>query len=268
MYKKVILVTLIAVLAACAVSPTGRKQFIFMPESQMVVMGVQSFSQMRDETPPVKDAIINSYVQCVADAITRLPMVQEISADWEVVVFDAPEVNAFALPGGKIGVYKGMLRTAETADQLAAVMGHEVGHVLARHGNERVSQSFAVGQTLSILDNWMAASNSANRQMVMSALGLGSQVGVLLPFGRLQESESDQIGLTLMAQAGFDPRESVKLWQNMGKGGGQQPPQFMSTHPSHDTRINELNKAMPQALMLYQQAKAAGKRPGCKVPRL
>lgn len=268
MYKKITLVTLFVALTACAVSPTGRKQFIFMPESQMVVMGVQSFSQMRDETPPVKDAAINNYVQCVADAITRLPKVQENSADWEVVVFDAPEVNAFALPGGKIGVYKGLLGVAETPDQLAAVLGHEVGHVLAHHGNERVSQNFAVGQTLSLLENWMAANNTANRQMVMSALGLGSQVGVLLPFSRLQESESDQIGLELMAQAGFDPRESVKLWQNMGKNGSQQPPQFMSTHPSHGTRINELNEAMPQALALYQQARSAGKQPACKAPKL
>ncbi len=265
MYKKLTLATLFVVLTACAVSPTGRKQFIFMPEGQMVVMGVQSFSQMRDETPSVKDAAINNYVQCVADAITRLPTVQESSSDWEVVVFDAPAVNAFALPGGKIGVYKGLLSVAETPSQLAAVLGHEVGHVLARHGNERVSQNFAVSQGLSLLDNWMTASNSGNRQAVMSALGLGTQVGVLLPFSRLQESESDKIGLELMAQAGFDPRESVKLWQNMGKNSGQQPPEFMSTHPANDTRIDGLNNAMPAALALYQKT---AKRPSCKVPKL
>lgn len=265
MYKKLTLVTLLAVLTACAVSPTGRKQFIFMPEGQMVVMGVQSFSQMRDQTPPVKDAAINNYVQCVANALTRLPAAQENSNDWEVVVFDAPAVNAFALPGGKIGVYKGLLGVAETADQLAAVLGHEVGHVLARHGNERVSQNFAVSQGLTLLDNWMAASNSGNRQLVMSALGLGTQVGVLLPFSRLQESESDQIGLGLMAQAGFDPRESIKLWQNMGKSGGQGAPEFMSTHPAHDTRIDRLNRAMPPALAIYQKV---AKRPLCKVPKL
>lgn len=268
MYKKVILITLFAVLAACAVSPTGRKQFIFMPDSQMVVMGVQSFHQMQDETPQVKSAAINSYVQCVAGAITRLPKVQENSADWEVVVFDTPTVNAFALPGGKIGVYKGLLSVAETPDQLAAVLGHEVGHVLARHGNERVSQNFAVGQSLALLENWMAANNTSNRQTVMSALGLGTQVGVLLPFSRLQESEADQIGQELMAQAGFNPRESITLWQNMSKDGGKQPPEFMSTHPAHGTRIEQLNGAMPQALALYQQAQTAGKRPVCKAPKL
>lgn len=268
MYKKLTITTLFIALAACAVSPTGRKQFIFMPESQMVVMGVQSFTQMQGETPAVKDAAINNYVQCVAGAITRLPKVQESSADWEVVVFDSPQVNAFALPGGKIGVYRGLLGVAETPDQLAAVLGHEVGHVLARHGNERVSQNFAVGQTLAILDGWMAANNSANRQTLMSALGLGTQVGVLLPFSRLHESEADQIGVELMAQAGFDPRESVTLWQNMGKDGGKQPPQFLSTHPAHNTRINDLNKAVPQVLPLYQQAQRAGARPSCKAPKL
>lgn len=268
MYKKVMLVTLFLTLAACAVSPTGRKQFIFMPESQMVVMGVQSFNQMRDETPEVKDAAINKYVQCVAGALTGLPKVQESSADWEVVVFDSETVNAFALPGGKIGVYKGLLKVAETPDQLAAVLGHEVGHVLAHHGNERVSQNFAVGQTLAILDSWMSAKNTANRQTLMSALGLGSQVGVLLPFSRLHESEADRIGLELMAQAGFNPNDSVKLWQNMGKDGGKQPPEFMSTHPSHDTRIDQLKAAIPQVMPLYKQAQAGGKSPVCKVPKL
>ena len=268
MKNKVILMTLFAVLAACATSPTGRKQLIFMPESQMVVMGVQSFNQMKDQTPEVKDAAINNYVQCVAGAITSLPTVQNNSADWEVVVFDDATVNAFALPGGKIGVYKGLLTVAETQGQLAAVLGHEVGHVLAHHGNERVSQNFAVGQTLALLENWMAAGNKSNRDTVMSALGLGAQVGVLLPFSRLHESEADRIGLDLMAQAGFDPHESVTLWENMGKDGGKQPPQFLSTHPSHSTRIEQLNGAIPQVLPLYQQAQTEGKRPACKVPKL
>ena len=268
MFKRVTLIVLFVVLAACAVSPTGRKQLIFMPESQMVVMGVQSFNQMRDETPEVKDTDINNYVQCVANAITKLPAVQQASSDWQVVVFDTDTVNAFALPGGKIGVYKGLLKVAETPDQLAAVLGHEVGHVLAHHGNERVSQNFAVGQTLSIIDNWMAANNSGNRQTVMSALGVGSQVGVLLPFSRVQESEADQIGEKLMAEAGFDPRQSIVLWQNMSKSGGGQPPEFLSTHPANESRIDQLNSHMPEALALYQQARAAGASPSCKVPKL
>ena len=268
MNKTLACIVLFITLTACATSPTGRKQFVFMPESQMIVMGVQSFHKIQADTPPVKVSAVTDYVQCVADALTQLPQVKKQSADWEVVVFDDMAVNAFALPGGKIGVYKGLLTVAENQHQLAAVMGHEVGHVLARHGNERVSQNFAVGQTLSLLENWMVASNTKYRETAMAALGLGSRFGVLLPFSRLHESEADNIGLELMARAGFDPRQSVSLWQNMGKGGGKTPPEFMSTHPSHKTRIDDLNAEMSNAASLYNSAKAAGKRPGCKAPKL
>lgn len=266
MLKIVIQLLLVALLFACATSPTGRRQLVLLPESQLVVMGVQSFSQIQDNTPIEKSAAVNNYVQCVADAITRLPQVQEQSSDWEVVVFDSKDVNAFALPGGKIGVYNGLLTAAQTPSQLAAVIGHEVGHVLARHGNERVSQQFAAQQGLAVLDTWMASNNAGNRQAVMGLLGLGTQVGVLMPFSRIQESEADKIGLHLMAMAGFDPRESVTLWQNMGKSGGKSPPEFLSTHPSHDTRISDLEAGMASAVGRYEEARAAGRRPMCKAP--
>jgi predicted Zn-dependent protease len=259
---------ILTVAAACAVSPTGRKQLTLMPESQMVVMGVQSFNEIQDNTPTEKDPAINAYVQCVADAITRLPEVKKQSADWQVVVFDQDTVNAFALPGGKIGVYRGLLTVAQTQSQLAAVLGHEVGHVLARHGNERVSQQFAVAESLAVLDAWMAAGNRSNRESAMALLGLGTQVGVLLPFSRVQESEADTIGQDLMARAGFDPRESVTLWQNMGKAGGGQPPEFLSTHPSHKTRIQDLQAGMAGAMALFQQAQGAGVHPACKAPNI
>jgi predicted Zn-dependent protease len=254
--------------AACAVSPTGRKQLTLMPDSQMTVMGVQSFNEIQDQTPAVKDPAINTYVQCVAGAITRLPEVRKQSADWQVVVFDDKTVNAFALPGGKIGVYKGLLPVAQTPAQLAAVLGHEVGHVLARHGNERVSQQFAVSESLAVLDAWMAAGNKANRESAMALLGLGTQVGVLLPFSRAQESEADAIGEELMARAGFDPRESITLWRNMSQAGGGQPPEFLSTHPANETRIKGLQSGMGRAVKAYQQAQAAGVRPACQAPAL
>lgn len=257
---------LIALLVACATSPTGRRQLVLLPESQLVVMGVQSFHQIQDNTPIEKRPAVTNYVQCVADAITRLPQVQEFGTDWELVVFDSKEVNAFALPGGKIGVYNGLLTAAQTPNQLAAVIGHEVGHVLARHGNERVSQQFAAQQGLAVLDAWMASNNAGNRQTVMGLLGLGTQVGVLMPFSRIQESEADTIGMHLMAMAGFDPRESVTLWQNMGKSGGKAPPEFLSTHPSHDTRIHDLEAGMATAVARYEEARAAGRRPACRPP--
>lgn len=264
MLRKVLIVSVL-ILTACATSPTGRKQFVFMPESQMTVMGVRSFQQIQQDMPRVKDAKVNAYVQCVGNAITRLPDVQRYSKDWEIVVFEDPNVNAFALPGGKIGVYRGLLGVAETADQLAAVMGHEVGHVLARHGNERVSQQFAVGESMALLEGWMASQNVGHRNSAMALLGLGTQVGILLPFSRVQESEADEVGQKLMAQAGFDPRASVALWHNMGKDGSRQPPQFLSTHPSHSTRISDLQAGMAEPLKLYEQARAAGRSPNCVV---
>ncbi len=249
------------VLVACSTSPTGRKQLMIMPESQMITMGVQSFHKLLADTPQVKDASINQYVQCIGNAITQLPEVQAVSGDWEIVVFDDPSANAFALPGGKIGVNKGLLTVAVTPAQVAAVMGHEVGHVLASHGNERVSQSFAANQGLALLDAWLGRQDNQNQAAIMSALGVGTQVGVLLPFGRTQESEADTIGKELMARAGFDPRESITLWQNMARGSNGAPPEFLSTHPSSDTRIERLNENMASAVVLYQQS---GKRPQCK----
>lgn len=263
---KSVAVLIVLTAVACAVSPTGRRQLTLLPDSQLVVMGVQSFNEIQDNTPRETDTSINAYVQCVAGAITRQPEVQRQSADWQVVVFDEDTVNAFALPGGKIGVYRGLLTVAQNQSQLAAVLGHEVGHVLARHGNERVSQQFAVGEALAVLDAWMVAGNKSNRESAMALLGLGTQVGVLLPFSRVQESEADTIGQDLMARAGFDPRESVALWQNMGKAGGAQPPEFLSTHPAHKTRIQDLQSGMGRALALFQQAQAEGIRPACKTP--
>ncbi|MDR2876933.1 MAG: M48 family metallopeptidase, partial [Chromatiales bacterium] len=179
-----LLAVVVLTIAACAVSPTGRRQLVLMPEGQMSTLGAQSYAEIQKETPSLKDEKVNAYVQCVANAITALAQVQAQQAQWEVTVFDDDTVNAFALPGGKIGVYRGLLGVAQTPDQLAAVLGHEVGHVLAHHGNERVSQQFAVGETLSLIDAWMSAGNRANRETAMALLGTGAQVGVLLPFSR------------------------------------------------------------------------------------
>lgn len=260
------IVAVVFAATACATSPTGRKQLTLIPESQMAEMGAQAFMQIREETPSDRGTVVDAYVQCVAGAIIALPDVQRWGADWEVVVFDDPAVNAFALPGGKVGVYHGLLTVAETPGQLAAVIGHEVGHVLARHGNERVSQNFAVGQTLALVEAWMAAGNRANRESAMALIGVGAQVGILLPFSRSHESEADKIGQTLMAQAGFDPAESVTLWRNMAKAGGGGGPGFLSTHPSHDTRIRDLQAGVERADIQFRAAHAAGRRPDCRIP--
>jgi predicted Zn-dependent protease len=246
-------------LAACATSPLGRKTLRFFPESEMAQMGAAAFQETRQKTPESKDSRQSRYVSCMANTITA--ETRGGSANWEVVVFDDKAANAFALPGGKIGVYTGLLRVAETQDQLAAVVGHEVAHVIAQHANERVSTAFAAETSLNLVDAIYGGTRAG--QNAMALLGLGTQVGVLLPFSRAQESEADLLGLDYMASAGFDPRAAVALWQNMAKAGNGAPPEFLSTHPSHDTRIKDIEKRMPDALRLYDAARVAGKKPKC-----
>ncbi len=252
---------LFALIAACATSPTGRRQLILMPEQQLDGMGLSAFEQIKRDTAVLRDPAINDYVRCVADSIIR-SMPGESPDKWEVVVFDNAQVNAFALPGGKIGVYKGLLKTAANQHQLATVMGHEVAHVRARHANERVSTAFATQSGLQLIEV-LAGDPSPGKSQLLGLLGVGAQVGVMLPFSRAQESEADGIGLQLMAEAGFDPQESIPLWENMQKAGGGKPPEFLSTHPSGETRIRQLSEAMPAALETSARAAAAGRRPRC-----
>lgn len=250
-----------ALTAGCATSPTGRSQVMLVPDSQMNAMGSQSFQQMKSQTPIESDAATNRYVQCVAMAVAREAREQTNVSDWEVVVFRDKTANAFALPGGKIGVHTGILPVAKTPGQLAAVLGHEVGHVIARHGNERVSQGLVTQGGLGALD--AITSSHPRHGTMMALLGLGAQYGVLLPYSRTQESEADKIGLDLMARAGFDPHESVDLWKNMSAAGGGQPPQFLSTHPSHETRIAALQAGIPGATATFDRARASGRIPNC-----
>ena len=253
-----------SLLTACASSPTGRHQLKLFPSTEIDKMGVQSFSQMKEETPASNNSTAKQYVNCVADqVIAQVPSKYGIN-NWEVVVFDADQVNAFALPGGKVGVYTGLLKVANNQHQLAAVIGHELAHVLAEHGNERVSTAFAT-QTGLALAYKISGEPSSEKDQLFALLGIGSQVGIVLPFGRIQESEADVMGLELMAKAGFNPEESVTLWQNMAKASGGSQPEFLSTHPSHDRRIRDLQKQMPKANTLYQQAKTAGRSPDCKL---
>ncbi|MGB5444896.1 MAG: M48 family metallopeptidase [Psychromonas sp.] len=227
----------------CANSPMGRQQILLFSGTQMSQLGVQSFEALKKQEKINTDPKTNAYVQCVASAITNRLGPQSDFDKWEVVVFESDEVNAFALPGGKIGVYTGLLKVATNQDQLAAVIGHEIAHVTANHSNERLSRSQLADTGLQLSNSVL--SGSEYQSMVMSGLGLGVQYGVLMPYNRAQESESDMIGLRLMAEAGFDPQQSVNLWENMAKAsGGNQPPELLSTHPSNATRIDDLKKAI------------------------
>jgi predicted Zn-dependent protease len=245
-------------ISSCATSPTGRSQLLLLPESEMNKMGRQAFTNLKEETPVNKQTTTNNYVQCVANAITR-----EVGGTWEVVVFKDDAANAFALPGGKIGVNTGLLKVAKNQNQLATVLGHEVSHVLAHHSNERVSQSLMVEQGLNVVSA-IASPQSGAGQSLMGMLGVGAQYGILMPFSRVQESEADMHGLDLMARAGFDPRASVQLWKNMAQANKQQPPEFLSTHPSHSSRTSDLVARLPHALQLMNQAHQRGRRPDCK----
>ncbi|MCW7481835.1 M48 family metallopeptidase [Leptospira kanakyensis] len=242
----------------CSTSPTGRRQIILVKDGEMNEMGTDAFSEMKTKTPIDSSVSANSYVNCIVSAQLAVTTDTTGVESWEVVVFRDNTPNAFALPGGKIGVYTGMFSVAKNKDQLAAVIGHEIGHVIARHGNERVSQNQLAGGSVKILE-------SLGKPTVAGALGLGAKFGVLLPFSREHESEADLIGLELMAKSGFDPRESVNLWKNMSALGGSKPNELLSTHPSDATRMKNLNAAMGNALALWEKAKAEGKRPNCQL---
>ncbi len=252
-------VALLFLVTACQTSPTGRKQMALVPQEQVDAMGIQAFEDMKAQQPINRDPAVNAYVKCVANAIIDT---QGDNQNWEVVVFENEQVNAFALPGGKIGVYTGLLKVAKTPSQLGAVLGHEVGHVNAHHGRERISTALAAEGVLAITSAILQDRRSKNYRLIMAALGLGAQIGVLLPFSRAQETEADIIGLRLMAQAGFDPRESVELWKNMSQAGGAEPPQILSTHPNHAARIRGLEQHMGEALAIYGKT---SKRPNCRI---
>jgi predicted Zn-dependent protease len=261
MLKKVVLAVLALCLAGCGESPTGRYQFKLLPAEQVAAMGLQAFAAFKRNKPIETNPRINNYVRCVAQVI-----IGELPSDgthWEVAVFRDPAVNAFALPGGKIGINTGLLEVANSADQLAAVIGHEVGHVLADHSNERLSQEFAMATLLNLLYRYIGNPESIADDIAMQALGLGSQLGVLLPYSRAHETEADIIGLDLMAQAGFDPGASLTLWQNMARTVGGQPPEILSTHPSPKTRLKDLENHMSNPMATYQEGRSRGKKTPC-----
>lgn len=258
--KKLPGIVLVLLLVACASSPTGRSQLLLMPAAQMDQMGVAAFADMKSKGKVNTDAKTNRYVRCVANAVTSA-MPAKDQRDWEVVVFEDDSANAFALPGGKIGVNTGLLKVAVDQNQLATVIGHEVGHVLAEHGNERMSLEFAAQTGTQLLGAVLADTNQ--KPLVMAAMGIGVHYGMKLPYSRTHEAEADVMGLELMAKAGFNPQASIQLWRNMSTQQKDAPPEFMSTHPANETRIEGLSANMSGAMSLYSQAQAQGHRPQC-----
>ena len=262
-------VLLCLLLVDCQTNPyTDRSQFILMPSGYMNEMGAAQYGETLQDPKVVlsKDPKEIEPVKRVAARIieaAKRSKYAEVakSFDWEVTVIkDDNTKNAWALPGGKIAVYTGIFPMAKTEAGLAAIMGHEVVHALAEHGGERMSQGLMaqVGMSAAAILLSTQGGNPALNQLGMQAMGLGLQAGVLLPFSRKHESEADYIGLLLAADAGYDPREAVRIWERMAAAsGGSAPPEFLSTHPANETRIADLNGWMPEAMALYQRSPKA-----------
>src|SRR4030095_2636736 len=227
----------------CTTVPyTNRSQIMLMSESDDLQLGAAAYQEVLHKEKIVHDAAITAPVQRVGQRIAAAADKKDYQ--WEFSVIDDPkQANAFCLPGGKVAVYTGIFPIARDDAGLAAVIGHEVAHALARHGAERVSQS-TIPQ---------AGASAGPQQSFMAAYGLGSQYGVALPFGRSQESEADHIGVILMAKAGYNPEAAIGLWERMQKASeGKSPPEWLSTHPSPSTRIADLQGWMPQALGYFK----------------
>ena len=253
MLHRIFLVLLSILLAGCDETPTGRSRLALVPESVLLDFGAQAFDEMKQANTISHDPADNALVHCVTDHITTAAATRfadELPETYEVVVFDDPTPNAFVMPGGKIGVHTSLLRLSANQAQLAAVLGHEVAHLIADHGNERLTQQLGVSGVLVAVGLFVEVDN----QMLMNALGMGAQLGVILPFSRIHETEADLLGLEIMAMAGFDPQESVVLWKNMALAGDAQPVEFLSAHPGHETRVAHLAANMAPALALYEQS--------------
>ena len=246
-------------LVACETNPyTGRSQLMVIPASQEMAMGAQAYQQVLHDpkTPQSHDPREVEPVKRVAARIIDAAKKSKYADiankfEWEVTVIkDDKTMNAFALPGGKIAVYTGIFPVAKNEAGLAAILGHEVTHALARHGGERMSQGLAAQVGVAALSVG-AASQGYDPQMAALAGGLLANYGFILPYSRQHESEADHIGLLLAAQAGYDPHEAVHVWERMEQVSKGQPPVFLSTHPGHGTRIKQLEEWMPEALSYY-----------------
>jgi metalloendopeptidase OMA1, mitochondrial len=242
-------------LTGCLTVPeTGRRQVMLISSQQEMQLGFSAFQQVKKETPASRDPAITAMVQRVG---RRIAAVAELpGAQWEFVVFDSKEANAFCLPGGKVGIYTGILPITKDEAGLATVIGHEIAHAVARHGAERMSEGLLLQTGGGLLGAGLANSDPRTRVLVLTAYGLGAKVGRELPHSRAQESEADRIGLIYMARAGYDPEAAVAFWQRFGdhnrQQGGGGTPEFLRTHPLDTVRVQQLQQWMPEAKANYR----------------
>jgi predicted Zn-dependent protease len=246
-------------LVSCATVPeTGRRQLLLISADEEAKLGLSEFQKLKKETPLSKDAELNAMVQRVGKRVSAVVPMPD--AKWEFVVFEDPKtVNAFCLPGGKVGIYTGILPVTQDEGGMATVVGHEVAHAVARHGGERMSEGILLAIGGVALDQAVKEKSDTNRALVLAAYGIGSSLLVALPHSRQHEMEADYMGLIYMARAGYDPQMAVEFWRRFAvynnKEGGLKL-QFLSTHPVDATRIKQLQAQLPQAMAEYQKAKA------------
>jgi predicted Zn-dependent protease len=255
-HRWIAVLALLLLLAACATVPyTHRSQLLLVGESQELALGADAYREVLRQQKIVHDPKLIDPVRRVGERIARVANRSDYR--WEFnVIDDDKQINAFALPGGKVAVYTGLFPVARDTGGLAAVLGHEVAHALARHAGERMSQGMLLQIAATGLAVGLGDQSPTTQQAIMQAFGLGAQVGVLLPFGRSQEAEADHIGLILMAKAGYDPGAALDLWQRFEQAGKGGPPEFLSTHPSYGTRQKNISSWLAEARG-YLQAGAA-----------
>jgi predicted Zn-dependent protease len=254
-------VALLAAVISCTKAPlTGRSQLNLIPVGQMLSMSYQQYDQFLSENPVSSDATGTAKVKRVGgkiqSAVERYFLANGMASrldgyEWEFNLVASDQVNAWCMPGGKVVFYEGIMPICQDETGIAVVMGHEVAHAVAEHGNERMSQGLLAQGGAVLLAKALEEKPAQTQNLWMTAFGLGAQVGVLLPFSRTQESEADHLGLIFMAMAGYDPNAAIDFWKRMAAEGGGKPPEFLSTHPSDDTRIRKIKENLPEAMKHY-----------------
>jgi predicted Zn-dependent protease len=260
--KIVAAICAVVYLISCAKVPiTGRKQTNLLPESELIGMAAMQYDSFLVTNPLANPAsndarMVRQVGIKIQNAVEKYLSDNNLSDrvagyQWAFNLVNDPTVNAWCMPGGKVVFYTGILPVCNGENGIAVVMGHEIAHAIARHGNERMSQGIIAQLGIGVLSEAMQTNPSATKDIFLQSVGIGTSLG-MLSFSRKHESEADHMGLIFMAMAGYDPREAPKFWERMSAGGGQEPPEFLSTHPSHDTRVDNLNKHMEEALKYYK----------------
>lgn len=252
-----------SIMLSCATVPiTGRQQLDLVPDSQIMAMSYQQYAEFLKDSRISRDQQQTALVKKVGEDIQRAVegyfaqnnLGSQLSGyAWEFTLVDSAEVNAFCMPGGKVVIFSGILPLTKNAEGLAVVIGHEVAHAVAKHGNERMSQGLLQQLGGMALAKALEEKPQQTKQLWMTVFGLGSQLGVMLPYSRLHEHEADKLGMIFMAMAGYDPAAALDFWQRMSQGSGPKPPEFLSTHPSDESRIANIKALLPEVSKYYKK---------------